>query len=156
MGVDKEPGDDAAEEPGDAAADDDRPEGEQSDAQLLPALDHALDAIVLNETLIVSEDRNGTPASAAIRWSLLRSTTDRESLVRVTTEDAENANAAVVAADIRIELFGDDLYGRLTRGVEVVVHGYEVLTGPAEWLRQSAGQALVAEIAGHAITWPLR
>jgi len=138
------------------ADDEGQPGDDQPPAKPLPPLDHAVDAIVLNETLIVSEAQAGAEASAAVRWSLLRSTTDRESLVHVTVDDSADANASVIATDVRVELLGDDLYGRLTRGVEVVLHDYEVLAGPPEWLRSSAGQALVAEIAGHAITWPLR
>lgn len=139
----------------DAVSDDDGEGSERGSDVPLPAFDSAVDAIVLNETLVVSEDWNDGQASAAVRWSLLRSTAAATPFVTVTT-DTDDPHISVVAADIRIELLGDDLYNRLTRGVEVVLHDYEVLAGPAEWLRRAAGQALVQEIAGHAITWPLR
>jgi len=147
----------SADEGGAEAGDDRDPRSgnKQPGGEELPTLQSETSVIVLNETLVVSETWNGTPASVAVRWSLLRAAANAASLVTVTTS-TDDANTAVVASDVRIELLGDDLYNRLTRGVEVVVHDYEVLAGPAELLRNSAGHALVEKIAGHAITWPLR
>lgn len=121
----------------------------------LPHVESETAAVVLNETLVVSDDWNGSPASAAVRWSLLRSSIKTDAFVTVASKHAD-VHTSVIAADVRVELISDDLYNRLTRGVEIVLHDYEVLAGPAELLRQSAGKALVDEIAGHAITWPLR
>lgn len=116
-------------------------------------LGREIEVVIDNQTFTLHDTVNGSPMCAVARWSMLR-TREADHRLKVIATDAGH-DAGVIATDLRIELLSDDLYNRMTRGVEIILHEYEAFDGPSERCRASVAQGLSAEVIGQAMTWPI-